>query len=141
MNFFNRQPNESAKVHAMPSPSDELKSAAHAAEDAAKNASKQKNSLTRIQLREALSEFSVKLNEKQRWYTSDPPPFYTGNGDSEMIKDYLVWYEHLKTIYENDYNDKLNGGSSKRKKQSKSRRKQTKRKRRRSIKSRRNYKR
>ena len=39
MNFFNK----SAKVHAMPSPSDELRGAAHAAEDAVKNASKQKN--------------------------------------------------------------------------------------------------
>ena len=136
MNFFNK----SAKVHAIPSPSDELRGAAHAAEDAVKNASKQKNYLTRTQLRAALSEFSKKLNENQQWYFMDPPPFYVGNGDSILISEYLKWYEHLKTIYEDNYNDKLNGGGLKRKKQSKSRRKQTKRKRR-SIKSRRNYKR
>ena len=140
MNFFNRHSNDTAKVHAMPSPSDELRGAAHVAEDAAKNASKQKNYLTRIQLREALSEFSEKLNENQQWYFMDPPPFYTGNGDSKLISDYLKWYEHLKISYEDNYNDKLNGGGSRRKKQSKSRRKQTKRKRR-SIKSRRNHKR
>ena len=44
MNFFNK----SAKVHAMPSPSDELRGAAHAAEDAVKNASKQKNGVVHI---------------------------------------------------------------------------------------------
>jgi len=136
MNFFNKP----AKVHPMPSPSDELRNAAHAAEDAAKKASKQTDYLTRVQLREALTEFSEKLNEREVWYFMDPPPFYIGRGDSELIKLYLVWYEHLKTIYENKYNDKLTGGGSRRKKQSRSRRKQTKRKRR-SIKSRRNRKR
>jgi|688.fasta_scaffold1510160_1 hypothetical protein len=136
MNFFNKP----AKVHAMPSPSDELRRAAHAAQEVAKKASKQKDYTTRVQLREALSEFSNKLNEREEWYFMDPPAYYQGNGDSELIKLYLVWYEHLKTIYENNYNDKLNGGGLRRKKQSKSRRKQTKRKKR-SIKSRRNHKR
>jgi hypothetical protein len=135
MNFFNKP----AKVYPMPTPSEELRNAAHAAEKIAKDAAKQKDYTTRVQLRMALSEFSNKLNEDE-WYFLDPPAYYSGDGDSELINIYLEWYKHLKTIYENNYNDKLTGGSLRRKKQSKSKRKQTKRKRR-SIKSRRNHKR